>query len=366
MKWSLVMRIAWMMVVSAGVAHAGDAPAYDVKTTSIVGQQDAEIRCPSVCTKAGHGGWNGQWTNTPPSGIGPVCGCTAKPKAVTTSAKESQRSTQAISPPIAAAWMYMSDDQQYNTIPQAWPDINFKNVDVLYTGPAGVQADGTFGLYSSASTGDLSNRFKWLIQRARSQNPKIKIIVSQWWGSGNGIWGSSLEALNTDAAIRKYTGSVAAFLHSYLGVSGGVDGFDIDYESNNVSSNISKITAQIRTQLDALSKANGGRPFYLTASPATTSNLGPAVASLNFVNMQTYAGGSDLTPQSFIEIGLKPQQLLYGICPESQCTTPSVSKAESQYTTYGLAGIHLWRLNSDNYTYENQVQAQVYSFLHKP
>lgn len=267
--------------------------------------------------------------------------------------------------PISAAWMYMSDDQQYNSIPAAWSNINFKDVDVLYVGPAGVQSDGSFGLYNSAETGDLANRFTWIIQTARSQNPDIKIIVSQWWGQGETIWGYALDVLSTDAAISQYTDSVAAFLQSYLSVSGGVDGYDIDYESNNVISNISTITSQIRTNVDTLSNANGGRPFYLTVSPATTAYLSTAVTSLNFVNMQTYAGGIGLTPQNFTELGLKSQQLLYGICPETDCFTPTVAEAESQYTENNLAGIHLWRLNSDNYVYENQVQAQIYSFLHQ-
>jgi len=51
---------------------------------------------------------------------------------------------------ISTAWMYLSDDQKYNTIPPEWSDINFKDVDVLNIGPAGVQADGTFGLYNSS------------------------------------------------------------------------------------------------------------------------------------------------------------------------------------------------------------------------
>jgi len=267
--------------------------------------------------------------------------------------------------PISTAWMYMSDDQQYNTIPQTWSNINFKDVDVLNVGPAGVQSDRTFGLYNSPNTGDLANRFRWIIQTARSQNPNIKIIVSQWWGDGDGLWGNALDSLNTDAAISKYTDTVAEFLQSYLDVCGGVDGYDIDYESNNAVISISTITSQIRTKMDALSKANGGRPFYLTASPADTSYLDTAVTSLNFVNMQTYAGGKYLTPQNFTELGLKAQQLLYGICPETNCGTRTVSEVESEYTYNKLAGIHLWRLNSDNYIEEGQVQAQIYSFLHR-
>lgn len=267
--------------------------------------------------------------------------------------------------PISTAWMYMSDDKDYKTIPQSWSKINFKDVDVLNVGPAGVQAgDGTFGLYNTPATGDLANRFRWIIQTARSQNQNIKIIISQWWGDGDGIWGSALDSLNTSAAISTYTDTVAAFLQSYLSVSGGVDGYDIDYESNNVLSSVPTIVSQIRTKMEALSQANGGRPFYLTVSPAQTDYLDQAVTSLDFVNMQTYAGSKYLTPQDFTGLGLKTQQLLYGICPETSCGTRSVSEVESEYTKNNLAGVHLWRLNSGNYVEEGQVQAQIYKFLH--
>jgi hypothetical protein len=266
--------------------------------------------------------------------------------------------------PIAAAWMYMADDRSYATIPQAWTTIDFKKVDMLYVGPAGVQSDGTFGFYNSTTTGDLATRFKWIMHTARSQNPNIKIIVSQWWGNGTGVWGNPLNTLNTDAAIRKYTESVNTFLQSYLLVSGGVDGYDIDYEDNNVVSNIWTITSQIRTELDALRRENGGRPFYLTVSPATITNLSTAVPSLHYVNMQTYAGGKSLTPQQFTLLGLKPQQLLYGYCPETRCSTPTIDEVKAQHKDNQLAGIHLWRLNSDNYQYEIEEQAKIYSFLH--
>lgn len=264
--------------------------------------------------------------------------------------------------PISTAWIYMADDQDYKKIPDYWSKVDFRVVDVLIVGPAGVQADGTFGLYKSAKTGDLAHRFKWVIQRARTQNPKIKIIVSQWWGGGDGIWGSALSALKTDADIQKYARSVHDFLAAYLKTAGGVDGYDIDYEANNVSSKTKTITQQVRAQLARLSKESAGRPFYLTVSPASTIGLKDTAGFLDFVNMQTYAGGSGLTPKDFLDLGLKPKQLLYGICPETNCGTPSLDQVKKAYTDYKLAGIHLWRLNSDNYPYEGQVQGQVYHF----
>jgi hypothetical protein len=269
-----------------------------------------------------------------------------------------------ISLPISTAWVYMADDQAYNQIPVDWSAMDFRVVDVLIVGPAGIQADGTFGLYNSPKTGDLANRFKWVIQTARTQNPKIKIIVSQWWGNGDGIWGRPLSVLKSAADIQKYTSSVRNFLAAYLKTAGGVDGYDIDYEANNVTSHTGVIAQQIRAQLSSLSKASGGRPFYLTASPASITYLKPAVGSLDFVNMQTYAGGSGLTPQNFLQLGLKSTQLLYGICPETSCPSPTLPQVEQDFTANKLAGIHLWRLNSDNHPHEGQVQKQVYDFLH--
>lgn len=74
MKWMMSVMTAVMMFVSVGAAHAADAPSCDAKTSPIANQQDADKRCPGVCANA-KGTWNGQWTNTPPSGAGPVCGC---------------------------------------------------------------------------------------------------------------------------------------------------------------------------------------------------------------------------------------------------------------------------------------------------
>ena len=74
MKWMMSVMTAVMMFVSVGAAHAADAPSCDAKTSAIANQQDADKRCPSVC-KGANGLWNGQWTNTPPSGAGTVCGC---------------------------------------------------------------------------------------------------------------------------------------------------------------------------------------------------------------------------------------------------------------------------------------------------
>ena len=209
----------------------------------------------------------------------------------------------------------------------------------------GIQADGTFGLYNSPQTGNLANRFKWVIATARRQNPRIRIIASQWWCDPDQIqekakiWGRPLSVLTNNAQVTAYTSSVIAFVKSYLGTAGGIDGYDIDYESANVVANASQIVGEIRGGFDTMSKSpRSFRKFYVTVSPADTGYLKKAVPAIDYVNMQTYAGGSNFTPDDYTALGFKPLQLLYGFCLEGGCGTPTLKHVEQQYTQYGFGG----------------------------
>lgn len=269
--------------------------------------------------------------------------------------------------PIAAAWFYLSDTHDYQTIPAEWQQIAFNNVNVLYVGPAGVQANGAFGLFDSAETGPLRHRFEWLAHRARQQNPDIKIVISQWWGNGEQVWGRSLSSLQGDAAVTAYAQSVADFLAYYQTYAGGryaLDGFDIDYEDNNVTEDLPLLADRLRHALQTLS-AKHDKPFRLTLSPADGDYLDAAsLAPFDYINMQSYAGGMGLPPEAFLQLGVPAKRILFGICPETSCNTFSLEEVLTKYHLYGLGGVHLWRLNSDNYREEGLVQQQVYSALH--
>lgn len=266
---------------------------------------------------------------------------------------------------IAAAWMFMADDLNYKVIPASWSAINFRLVDFLFVAPFGLQSDGTFGLYKSNSTGPLAHRLTWVLENARRQNPNIKIIASQWYGSGANVYGYDLSVLpKTDEAVEKYAESVKSLLTSWSSICGGLDGYDIDYEDGNIQRNAPGVIELVRTKLDALSDSLGGRRFYTTVSPVVPTYLNRAAAYLDYVNMQNYGSGYGLTPESFVAMGIKPQQLLYGICPETGCSSHNITDVENQYRSNKLAGIHLWRLNSDNYKHELQVQKQIYAFMH--
>ena len=254
--------------------------------------------------------------------------------------------------------MYLSDDLDYTTIPPKWSKINFATVDLLLIGPLGVQDDGTFGLYNSEKTGPLAHRFKWVLQRARTQNPGIKIFASQFWGGSPQQWGSDLSALKNAQAVEKYAKSVQTFMQTWK----QVDGYDVDYEDTNVRENIGDILRQVRNKLDLI---QDGRHFHVSVSPSETTYLKPAVPVLDFVNMQTYSGGISLTPKDFLDLGLKPQQLLYGYNAEIPSEGHSIPTCEKAYIDGNLAGIHVWRLDSSDEQAELERQKKIYSFLHR-
>jgi hypothetical protein len=234
----------------------------------------------------------------------------------------------------------------YDDIPPVWSKIRFGVVDVLYVSPFIVKADGTFGLDDPAAreqeqkhTGSLTKRLQWVIQTARLQNPKIKIIAQQFWD------GNDLQDLKS-IQFGDYASSVQTLVKTY-----GLDGYDLDYETRsdgspgNVIEQAPTILAKIRNKLDALS-AEVGRPLYVSISAASTDFLNSTVAkSLHYVNMQTYSGGSWLTVDHFTSAGVQKQQLLYGILPEYTKQSSTISQVEDAYKGKDkdnhLAGIHL-------------------------
>lgn len=268
---------------------------------------------------------------------------------------------------ISAAWFYLSDDVNYESIPAYWQNIHFNHVNRLYIGPVGIQNQYNFDLYKGIN-GDLSVRFKWLVERAKSDNPNIQIIVSQWWGDYPNVYGSSLDVLNNLDNQEVYAKSIIDFLESYQLNNNGlysIDGYDIDYEGDNVSPNIKSLLTNIRTKLDQLS-LKYHKKYYLTITPSSTQyiNESSLLLKLDNVNMQSYEGGAQIPVDFYLQNGMNAKKIFFGICPETKCRySKSVESVLAIYQKYNLGGIHLWRLNSDDYVYENSLQEIIFSYL---
>lgn len=239
---------------------------------------------------------------------------------------------------VAASWMYLAETEA-----DWWYTLPFASVDVLYLGPVGIQGEGKVGIHQG-----WEDRFRNVSKAARAANPGIQLVASQWWGQG--AWGLPLSSLGD---VSTYAQSVADLLQSF-----GFDGFDIDYEGNNVVGQFSELLAAIRKAL------HSGQ--VLTLSPATTQHFTQENMRLvDRINMQSYAGGSSVSVEPYtVDLGVPSSSILYGICPESHCSGPSADDACQRVATYKLGGVHNWRLNSDNHVVESQTQQAIYRKIH--
>ena len=305
------------------------------------------------------------------------------------------------------------ENGSWDDIPPNWSQIRFDTFDFLYISPFEISPtrasfvpgrdvydpsrDGiVFGCTGGTvknRTGIYTKRFEWIIRQARSQNPKVKIMVMQFYG------GPDFTVLNTEQLRKDYTDSVRDFLeewqHKTYKPDNGpeiqlrVDGYDVDYEwvdkkvgdtlireDGNRQPYAPDILHMIRQKVDSLSKTP---KFYVTITAADTHNLGHSKHSrdlahvLDFVNMQNYDGGSNCKPEKYLHDipNLQPSQLVWGITVEKpwlnvlpNSLDDNIQKYLNGVGTGQFAGIMVWRLNSDNWVYENMVQLAVYNKVH--
>lgn len=260
----------------------------------------------------------------------------------------------------------------------AWTQVRFENVEFLFVSPFCVQPDGAFGLddpktRDHTQKGTMDNRLRRVLELARAANPKIKILAQQWWDRLDYQTLSEMKA--SDPAVYDiYAASVKAVVKQW-----NLDGYDVDYEwrSNQQRGNLDPdapvIISKVRAQLNDLEKELN-RKIYVTCSPASSQELvntdqskeHPLKDIVDYVNLQTYDGGININKDDFIEAGLQPSQLLYGVWPEdtTESRSPTIDKVLQEYNDGKLGGVHLWRVNSDNTVFENQVQALIYDALH--
>lgn len=274
------------------------------------------------------------------------------------------------------------DGTSWDVIPSSWNDIRFDAVDVLFISPFFVNPGNySIVLGPEKNGGTLEERFKWVIRAARSANPSIKIILEQFYDSSGR---TDFSALGSDFnKISQYANSVATFIESYYQltlpsingvdqVSARIDGLDVDVESGNLISSLPEILTAIRSSLDGLSRKLGGAVFTLSISPAWPSCLDDSVAkSCSYINMQNYSGGQETRPCEYIHAtGVSEQyQLVWGFAPETPWTNTTTTfeevKAKVSEVVQGkFAGTWTWRLNSNNYVYENMFQVWLFNTVH--
>ena len=308
--------------------------------------------------------------------------------------------------PVVGAHFYVGDGsaEQLKTIPSDWYYTRFDAVDILYVGPVVCRhTDHIFSLQyvnDKNETVDYSNRFEWVVKRARYENPQIKIIASQWWGSSNVLAdlksnpNETIISPETADRIEKYTDSVRDFLiswqrktfsHGGTDISLRVDGYDIDYEVGNIVDIVTKVYEKIRGKVDQFTGDNHIPAYLLSLTPATSKYVKDIAPFVNYINMQNYDGGIGVSAEDYINTikPSPPSKLIWGLEAEetfksypkvwNENTNTSRAKATDfysideqlgEFSRLHLGGLFVWRLNSDNWVYENALQLYVYNKLH--
>jgi hypothetical protein len=300
-------------------------------------------------------------------------------------------------PQLVNAWIFLNEDEPVvNGQPVGYDDPQscyqrlitdnvYRAVDILFicfattvptsssTVPTG---NGDFyTLQMGAATdpthpGGLTNQdyMDYVIRDARANNPEIKIAMTLVWGEDDTISNIFKNSNYTpEENAQNFASNLLAYLKQYE-----LDGFDIDWESP-----ISDYTTQeqfrlLFTAIGTLLRSQD-KKYYLSLSPAEVGNLDPDTVNANFdfVALQLYSGFTD--PQDFINAGVNADLLAYGAKFEadgpSQPDGPghqTAQEAHDQAVRLGYQTYTQWRLNSQNYEFEQDQQVELYKLVFSP
>jgi hypothetical protein len=280
------------------------------------------------------------------------------------------------------AWIFLGEDDPAGTN-YTTPGSSYQNlltygvygstdmVDICFadtvptsatTIPSGNGSSCTLQLQPLTHPGGYSNQqyMDWTIRDARKANPGIKILITLGYNPGelSRIFSGPSGQWQQDAT--NFANNLVAYLKHY-----DLDGFDVDWESpicNEITSQqFNLLFTAIRTVFQEQS-----RYYYLTLSPAEVGTLdGSTVnACFDFVNLQLYSGFTD--PAKFIAHGVSKSLLAYGAKFEPVNGVPyqSAQQAYQGYTSGGYTVATQWRLNSNDFNYEQAQQMILYRLVH--
>lgn len=187
------------------------------------------------------------------------------------------------------------------------------------------------------------DRVKLVVRTARAKNPFIKILISLGWGSQD----VALAAKNPGP----FAQSVAAIVQEH-----GLDGFDIDYESVDVSITVDSVLTLAQQLKEKLDGVTPKREMIMTITPGKPIvGLDKRVLQIFTYTMpQTYQhGGDGTTADPYKKMLGSFDRIVYGVNSEGYLGDPQ-ERPDSPATSAGLAktnnaaGIFAWRLDNDN------------------
>ena len=286
-------------------------------------------------------------------------------------------------PPLCNAWIFLNEDEPNdasgNPVGYNDPSSSYQRlithkiygaVDMLCicfaeavqtsptSVPSGTGDSYTLQMGDGQHPGGLTNQdyLTYVIRDARAVNPGVKLLMTLVWGDGNEINAIFQNNGAGDAAnAAAFASNLVAYLKYY-----GLDGFDIDWESP-LSDDTSEahMTALLEAIGDQFSHQSG--KYWLTLSPNDAGNLDGATvnANVDFLNLQLYGAA---WPGAFTRIGIDPAKLAYGAKFESGYQ--NAASAHAAMVAGGYTVATQWRLNSDNFVYEQDQQVALWKLIH--
>ena len=276
------------------------------------------------------------------------------------------------------AWIFLNEDEPHGTTynsPTSCYQTLIKNnvyqsVDLLYlcfattiptsakSIPPGNGSSYTIEMGASNHRDGLTNQdyMNYIIRDSKKSNPNIKIAMTLEYGNANVLSQIFPDPANPDQqSADNFAANLMAYLKHYA-----IDGFDLDWESPICDTTTQ---AQFRLLIDAIGaqfKRQKDKHYYLTLSPASPGNLdvGAVNRNVDFLNLQLYSGFTSPSDYS----GVNADLFAYGAKFESGYQTAQQAYDDNK-ANYHYSVFTQWRLNSDNYQFEQTQQQELHSLV---
>ncbi|HVI44271.1 MAG TPA: glycosyl hydrolase family 18 protein [Chitinophaga sp.] len=280
------------------------------------------------------------------------------------------------------AWIYLDEDEPkgtgYTSLNSSYQSLVNNNVytctDMVMICFFAVLPDGE-GCYTidigNATTvhpdGSTTAQYlQYTIADARAQNPGVKLLATLNYNTNtlSQIFSSDQSQWPTEAQV--FAGNVANYL-----VANQMNGLDIDWEGSFSTAISPKQFSILFNAIRQAFSQTTGSYLYLTLSPANVGNLDVATVNscFDFLNLQLYSGFTFVS--SFVDIGINPLMMAYGAKFESGYQTANNAYDQAQQgfkykgQQYTYNNITQWRLNSNNYEYEQSQQILLYQLAYR-
>lgn len=282
---------------------------------------------------------------------------------------------------LVNAWIFLNEDEpsgtNYNSPNSCYQTLIqnnvYQNIDILYmcfvtivptsstTIPSGNGSSYTIQM------GNLPHNQTYMeniLRDAPQNNPNLKFGVTLEYGDGNLI-NQIFQSGNPQQDADNFASNLLQYLQHY-----GLNGFDADWEwplsTDTTTENFKLLFSAIGSLFQKQSEK-----YYLSISPATSQNTDTATINsyIDFVNLQMYY--STWLPSQFPNVN---QNLFgYGVKFEAvgQTTDPWHQGFQTALNGYQLntTNNHFpsyinWRLNSQNFLFEQTQQQVLYGLQH--